>query len=109
MSHNDNDKENEEDQQSKITSYFIREIRKQVENKNTVDENDIREDNTEEFSLNTQEIIEDARERRSRKTQNILCEQCDFISSSKTLIQRHIASHHEVKEYQCNQCDVKAI
>ena len=50
MSHNDNDKENEEDQQSKITSYFIREIRKQVENKNTVDENDIREDNTEEFS-----------------------------------------------------------
>ena len=109
MSHNDNDKENEEDQQSKITSYFIREIRKQVENKNTVDENDIREDNTEEFSLNTQEIIEDASERRIRKTQNILCEQCDFISSSKTLIQRHIASHHEVKEYQCNQCDVKAI
>ena len=46
-------------------------------------------------------MIEDARERRKNKENFITCKQCNYKSSSKTLLTRHI-------QYQCNQCDYKS-
>ena len=95
---------NDEDQQRKITEFFIQKIREECENEESSKIND-ENDNTEndktcdiENVISTQEIIEDARERRELKMKGkkevINCEQCEFTSGSKTLLKRHIESYH---------------
>ena len=77
---NENSTENENDQR-KITEYFIKNIRKEVE------------DTNEAQVLSTQELIQDARERRNLalngKSKIMSCEQCDFKTTSKTLLNKH--------------------
>ena len=50
--------------------------------------------NDEEISISTQEMIQDARERREKKMTVFKCEQCDYSSSSKTLLKRHMSHNH---------------
>ena len=49
--------------------------------------------------MSTQELIEDARERRTLKLrnteENLKCDQCNYTTGSKILLQRHINSIHE--------------
>ena len=75
------------------TEYFIKEIRRQcdknihdehTENINTESNNTAQ---TEDLPLNTQELIEDATERRKLNINQhicIACDQCDFTTASKT-------------------------
>ena len=105
-----NNSENEVDKQRKITGYLISEIRRQCENNDdghkNPHENEIdNEESNEDFSLSTQEFIEDARERRKQQKSVLSCEQCDLTSTSKTLLERHKKSNHEQK---CEQCDFGA-
>ena len=66
-------------------------------------------DTTEEVeTLSSQEMINDARERRHQNVKTIQCEQCDFKSASKTLLMRHQHSVHEGNSYTCEQCEYKA-
>ena len=75
---------------------------------------------TDDENINTQEIIEDARERRALKIRGetkFKCEQCEFVFTSKTLLKRHNKNAHiEVEEqqsqemrlrYTCDKCDFK--
>ena len=82
-----------ENDQRKITEYFIKNIRKEIE---TI-QND--EDNNSIEVTNTQEFINDARERRilalNGKSKVMSCEQCEFKSSSKTLLTKHMDDTHQ--------------
>ena len=42
-----------------------------------------------------QEMIDDARARRNLQTSNMQCDQCNFNTKSKTLLQRHKDESHE--------------
>ena len=71
--------------------------------------------------LNTQEMIDDARERRSRaingKSSIMECDQCEFKIMSNTLLKKHIETAHQAqkveqtlemrKRHQCDKCDYK--
>ena len=100
VTHNKND----EDQQRKITEFFIQQIREECENEKTskINDENVNTENDKicdtEDIISTQEIIEDARERRELKMKGkkeiIKCEQCEFTSGSKTLLKRHIQTCH---------------
>ena len=47
-----------------------------------------------EICISTQEMIQDARERREKRMTVFKCEQYDYSSSSKTLLKRHINTIH---------------
>ena len=62
-------------------------------------------------------MIHDARERRKNGTTSFSCEQCIFMSSSKTLLQRHKIHNHKPKEaiasklrkrFTCDECGFNA-
>ena len=53
-------------------------------------------------------MINDARERRIQKVTLFQCEECQFKSGSRTLLNRHKQAIHEGDKYSCNQCDFKA-
>ena len=53
-------------------------------------------------------MIEDSRERRKEKVTEFLCDQCDYMSPSKTLMKRHMRSVHRNNEFQCDQCTYKS-
>ena len=96
------------DDQMKITEFFIRNIRK---------ESDMKDTNESEI-LNTQEMINDARERRSLaingKSKIMDCDQCEFETTSKTLLNKHLETTHQNqqaeqgqemrKRHQCDKC-----
>ena len=105
---NGKDKENE---QRRITEFFVKSVRKECE-----------KSENEDTILNTQEFIEDARARRNLRLRNesendIACDQCDYKTTSKTLLNRHIENiHAEVKKqetleirqrFNCDKCDFK--
>ena len=122
----DGKEKNEENQQAKITEYFIKEIRRHCD-KNIQDEQTetikTESNNTaqiEDLPLNTQELIEDARERKKLNiNQNIriVCDQCDFTTASKTLLNRHMRSQHQQHQEEvgkemrvrltCEKCNYK--
>ena len=72
-------------------------------------------------NISSQDMINDARARRNNKNKNFNCDQCDFETSSKTLLKRHQKSDHEQnlsehidkvtveriirKRFKCNVCD----
>ena len=68
-----------------------------------------------EICISTQEMIQDARERRKTKMTVFHCEQCDYTSSSKTLLKRHTDHNHNYtietptrnmrKRFNCEKCD----
>ena len=66
--------------------------------------------NTEEDdnSLSSQEMINDARERRLHKEKVIQCDQCDYKSASKTLVMRHQKAAHFASDYSFDQCEYMA-
>ena len=68
---------------------FIKRIRLENEKK--------REENLEAGieSVSSQAMIKDARARRETNSKQFKCEQCDFKSSSITLLSRHKTSVHE--------------
>ena len=96
------------------TDFFLEDLRKKSDLENTNKEN---EDAEEGISISTQELIEDARERRTLKLrnteENLKCEQCNYTTGSKTLLQRHINSIHEGPQkemrirFSCDTCDYK--
>ena len=76
------------------------------------------ENNNDEV-ISTQEMIHDARERRKNGTTSFSCEQCNFMSSSKTLFQRHKNQNHKDKpietqaskmrkRFTCDECGFNA-
>ena len=92
-------------QQSSIKD-FIKNIRSEEErhpNKNDngimLDQENTAENDDQIFS--TQNMIEDARARRQYGVKEFNCEQCEFKSSSKTLMHNHIRNSHESE----NKCD----
>ena len=111
MVSNDKDEEEEkgEKEQRKITEFFIKSVRKESEELN------------EEEIQNTQQFIDDARQRRNLKkngkNEMTKCEQCEYKTGSKTLLNKHIErSHNDLKEQpsqemrkrqKCDQCDFK--
>ena len=75
---------NKENEQRRITDFFVENIRKECdkpENEDTI--------------LNTQEFIEDARARRNlsrRESVNRKCDQCNYRTTSTTLLHKHTKS-----------------
>ena len=79
------------------------------------------EESNEEEIQNTQEFINDARQRRNLKkngkNEATKCDQCEYNTSSKTLLNKHIERSHNDSQEQppqemrkrqkCDQCDVK--
>ena len=71
--------------------------------------------------LSTQNMIEDARERRSLKLRGVSemskCDVCQFTTGSKTLLKSHIEKTHKEpqkdhsqemrKRFSCDQCEFK--
>ena len=102
------DKDDEKQEQRKITEFFVKSIRKEVE------KNDLEsiENPNESQILSTQEFIEDARERRRQKqrgkSETQKCEVCDFTSNSKSLLIRHKQSDHIRDHFPCTKCDFKS-
>ena len=97
---------NDEHQQRKITEFLIQKIRKECETSKDSDEaiEGIEivgngNDNIEQETISTQEIIEDARERRTLrlngKPELVQCDQCNFTSGSKTIVDKHIKTYHK--------------
>ena len=87
--------------ETNIRDFILR--MREIENKKTTNEN---KDTTEdEGTLSSQEMIDDARERRLRNAKINQCEQCEFKSASKTLLIRHQQSVHEGNKYKCDQCE----
>merc|ERR1712096_97748 len=95
-------------------------LKQKENNKNAteVDSQEDTEDNNEVYS--TQEMIFDARARRTTKTNTFHCENCEFKSSSKTLLNKHIESIHNEekpvnssnrkemrKRFICDKCNYK--
>ena len=101
--------------QSKITQFFNN-IRNDL-NKET--EKSIMIEEEEELQPNTQEMITDARVRRTLKkngsSESQKCEQCDFTTTSSTLLKRHCDRIHRNDEndiemrprYNCEKCQFK--
>ena len=58
--------------------------------------------------ISTQEMIQDSRERRKHNVNQFSCEQCDFKSASKTLLNRHNNSAHKEFTVSCEQCNFKS-
>ena len=50
-------------------------------------------------------MIHDARERRSNKNDKFMCDQCDYQSKSKILLNRHIQTAHKQHQLKCSKCD----
>ena len=119
-SSNPKDTENENlnenySQQKKITEFFVKEIRRECEQ---IEEN-IAVDNEIEEPLSTQEMITDARERRTLKMngkdQSFKCEQCPFTTTSISHMKKHKENIHKEKDieiemrprYNCDKCAFK--
>ena len=118
-----NNEIDEENQQSKITEYFIKEIRRQCDKNQDIENINNESNNEEELNLNTQELIEDARERKKvsiytiNQNIRIACEQCEFTTASKTLLNRHMRSQHQQHQEEvgkemrvrltCEKCNYK--
>ena len=83
---------------------FLSRMREKVDNVTKEREN-ITED---ENSLSSQDMINDARERRLQKENLMQCNECDFKSASKTLVIRHQQAVHMTIGYQCDQCEYMA-
>ena len=75
-------------------------------------------ENENEQPLGTQELIEDARERRklkiNGKNESLKCDQCNFKTGSKTMLNRHMNSSHVDQQTQemrvrfsCDVCGYK--
>ena len=62
---------------------------------------------TEDNSLSTQNMINDARERRLHKEKLFQCDNCDYKSGSRTLLEIHKQTLHDEYKYPYNQCDYK--
>ena len=99
------------DNQKKITEFFVKSIREQCEISDKAEENI-----TENESISTQEFIRDARDRRSLRVQgkNVIkkCDDCDFSSSSTTLLlnhkeRDHVESSKMRKQLSCDICGFK--
>ena len=54
--------------------------------------------------LSTQEMIEDARERRARRSKFIQCEDCEYKTSSKSILQEHMKQAHEETSALSSHC-----
>ena len=54
--------------------------------------------------LSTQEMIEDARERRPRRSKFIQCEDCEYKTSSKSILQEHMKQAHEETSALSSHC-----
>ena len=91
--------EKSDENQKTITGYFTKKIINQREDENVNDEDPI---------LNTQEFINDARERRKVRKNSQSCAQCDYTTTSKTMLERHVSATHEQNRDQCAQCDYTA-
>ena len=85
---------------------FLRNIRNNLEHINTDNHNQDNEIENDEITnenenknetciISTQEMIDDARARRNLQTSNMKCDQCNFKTGSKTLLQRHSKESHE--------------
>ena len=73
---------------------------KQNENEKVATEVESQEDDN-EVVCSTQEMIFDARARRTNKTNTFGCEKCEYKSGSKTILNKHIKNiHKEEKEEQ---------
>ena len=91
--------EKNDENQKTITGYFTKQTNNQRDDENVNDEDPI---------LNTQEFINDARERRKAGKNSQSCAQCDYTTTSKTMLERHIIATHEQKHERCNQCEYTA-
>ena len=114
----------EDHQQKKITEFFIQNIRREIESLE-VQQEDLDVPNRQEIEetepLSTQNMIEDARERRSLKLRGVSemskCDVCQFTTGSKTLLKSHIEKTHKEpqkdhsqemrKRFSCDQCEFK--
>ena len=102
---------------------FLKDIRfqkeiQQNENENTnkiVNEIQNTEENDDPL-ISTQEMIADARARRECTVKEFYCEQCEFKSSSKTLLNKHATINHKDKainslkmrkRFSCDNCEYK--
>ena len=87
---------------------FIKKVR--FENENKVQENNQKKED--EYILSTQEMINDSRERRLKRSNEFVCDSCEYKSPSKTLLRRHMENFHKIdnskENYPCNQCEYKA-
>ena len=52
-------------------------------------------DTEDETEISTQEMISDARARRENRVKDFQCKNCEFKSSSNTLVKRHTQKIHE--------------
>ena len=68
-----------------------------------------------DYSLSTQEMIEDARARRKLRDQPLKCDQCTYTSTSITYLNKHKENVHDQIEkdiemrprYNCENCHFK--
>ena len=90
---------------------FIKKVRFDRDTQKVIDvlekENNESENNESE-TISTQEMIEDARERRRNNKNTFACKQCDYKSPSTTLLKKYIKSVHEEIQFHCAQCNYKA-
>ena len=116
----DDDDKSDEYQQRKITEFLIQKIRRESDTEKLLEETAVDAENVnhendimEEEPLSTQELIQDARERRSLKMNGkpeiMKCDQCQYTSGSNMLLKNHIeASHKEMrKRLACEVCAFK--
>ena len=86
---------------------FVPEIWRYQELKKNENDNAVEENQENEPILCTQEIIEDARERRHLrlrgKKEHFQCDICEFESGSKTLLTKHVNTTHKEMRLQETQ------
>ena len=84
--------QNDKEQHQKNNQKTIKEFFKMMEN--TMNINNANEEST----ISSQDMIADARARRSNNQKDFNCEQCEYKTKSKTLLHRHVESDHKNKE-----------
>ena len=80
---------------------FVRRVRFE----NEVKANDDKEEEKNNI-ISTQELIEDARERRISKKTHFECTVCDYSSPSATLLKKHEKLHQKgTVDHNCAECE----
>ena len=114
-----------ENSQKRITDLF-RDVQNEIHSKNNTNKdatNGITETENEEDSLSPQEMIVDARQRRTVKTNLFNCDMCKFTTGSMTIIKQNKSNNHKAncqenenkimeiemrKRLKCDKCDFKS-